>query len=459
MKFISALRLLVINLVFLIIVSIVIIALSSTDIPSVPKKTALLLNIQGSLVDQKNYIDPLTQLIGQADPSQQEVLVQDVIDAVNFARDDQRITTLVLSLDQMRYGGISKMQEIAPVLQAFRDSGKKIIAFGDIYTQDQYWLAAQADEVYLHPFGGVLIEGYGLYRNYFKKALDKLEINYHVFRVGEFKSAMEPYMRDDMSNEAKQANLVWLGDLWQQYTSGITQRRNLAATAVDEYINGIDKLLEQYHGDTASVAVASGLVDGVKNRDEVNAYLISQVGAEDEDGNYQAVGFKKYLWLKRLESSQPVTENKVGIIVASGNIVDGDQPAGVVGGDTLSLLIRDARMDNSVKALVLRINSGGGSAFASEIIRRELELLRAEGKPLVVSMGSMAASGGYWIAAQADQIWATPTTLTGSIGIFGAFPTVDKSLAKLGISTDGVGTTSLAGHCGLIVRYSHWQQR
>lgn len=252
-------------------------------------------------------------------------------------------------------------------------------------------------------------------------------------------------MRNDMSAEAKQSSLVWLNVLWDEYTRTVTERRSLSAEAIDDYANGIDNLLEQQQGDSAAVAVSAGLVDGLKSRDEINSYLAQQVGAVDEEGYYQQIGFEQYLWLKGLELPQTKSSNKVGIIVAAGDIVDGAQPAGTIGGDSLAALVRGARLDSSVRALVLRVDSGGGSAFASEIIRNELSLLQRAGKPLVVSMGSMAASGGYWISAQADEVWATPTTLTGSIGIFGAFPTIDQSLAKLGVTADGVGTTKLAG--------------
>lgn len=445
MRFVSGLRLLTANLLFLVVIALLVMVLSSGEIPTVPKKGALLLNISGTLVDQKAYLDPVASILGQTNPEQQETLVQDVIDAVNYASNDPRINTLVLSLDQLMYGGISKMQEIAPALQAFRSSGKKIIAIGDNYTQDQYWLAAQADEVYIHPMGGVLLQGYGLYRSYFKAALDKLHIDFHIFRVGEFKSAMEPFMRNDMSAEAKRSNLGWLNTLWGEYTHTVTQRRGLPAEALDQYANTIDQLLEQHQGDSAAVAVATGLVDGIKTPDQVNDYLLQQVGAADREGYFQAIGYERYLWLKALERTKPVASDRVGIIVAAGNIMDGDQPAGTIGGDTLASLIREARRDSQIKSVVLRVDSGGGSAFASEIIRRELELLQKTGKPLVISMGSMAASGGYWISAQADEIWAMPTTLTGSIGIFGAFPTIDKTLAEVGINTDGVGTTTLAG--------------
>lgn len=445
MTFISALRSLFTNLIFLVLLGVLLVALSGGEIPSVPNKGALIVNIQGSLVDQKNYIDPIVRIMGETDPSQYETLLQDVIDAIDYGTEDERITSLVLSLDEMFYGGIAKMQELAPALQRFRDSGKKIIAVGDNYMQDQYWLAAQADEIYINPNGAVLLDGYGLYRNYFQQALEKLKIDFHVFRVGEYKSAMEPYIRSDMSAEAKQANQLWLTALWNEYTKGVTERRNISANNLNQYINQFDQRLADYRGNASSAAIAAGLIDGVKTRDQMNRYLIEIAGAVDENGLYEGIGFEPYLWIKKIESSGSGSDARVGVIVAAGNIADGEQPSGAIGGDTLAALISEARVDATIRALVLRIDSGGGSAFASDIIREELSLLQAEGKPLVVSMGSMAASGGYWIAAGADEIWALPTTLTGSIGIFGAFPTLDKSLAAIGVTTDGVGTTTMAG--------------
>jgi protease-4 len=224
----------------------------------------------------------------------------------------------------------------------------------------------------------------------------------------------------------------------------VAERRQISAAELNRYVDQFDQHLATYHGNTATAAVAAGLIDGLKDREAINSYLIEQVGAADEDGYYEAIGFETYLWLSQLNQA-PALEQQVGLIVAAGNIVDGEQPAGTIGGDTVAALIRQARMDESVAALVLRVDSGGGSAFASEVIRRELLLLQQAGKPLVVSMGSMAASGGYWISASADEIWATPTTLTGSIGIFGAFPSFEKTLAKVGIHNDGVGTSKMAG--------------
>lgn len=445
MAVISGLRLFVINMVFLLIIAMLFFALSGGQLPTIPEKGALIVNLEGRLVDQKRYADPVALLFGESDPQQGEVLLQDVIKAVDYAAADERITSLVLVLDNFVYGGISKTQELSSALQRFRASGKKIIAVNDTYSQDQYLLAAQSDEVYIHPMGGVMLTGYGLYRNYFKDALDKLEVTFNVFRVGEFKSALEPVMRNSMSEEARAANRQWLTSLWSEYTVAVAGRRGLQPADINAYINEIDKVLQQHGGDTAQAALATGLVDGIKTRDEMNNYLAEVAGAVNKEGQYEGTSFQRYLWLQKMDLPTAEGSEKVGVIVAAGNIMSGEQPAGTIGGDTLAELVHRAAGDDGIKALVVRVDSGGGSAFASEIIRREIELYRQTGKPLVVSMGSMAASGGYWISADADEIWATPTTLTGSIGIYGAFPTVERSLAKLGISTDGIGTTKLAG--------------
>jgi protease-4 len=445
MKFISALRLFLINMVFLFVVVMLLVVVSQGELPKIPAKGALILDIEGTLVDQKSHVDPLALMMAENNPEEKETLLQDLIDAVSYAKDDDRITSIVLSLDYFVHGGISKILELSESLEEFRATGKKVIAVGDSFSQDQYLLAAQADEIYMNPMGAVLLEGYGVYRNYFKKALDKLEIDFHVFRVGEFKSAVEPFVRDTMSEEAREANLQWLNALWGEYIASVAVQRELTPADVNRYVNEADRILEQYQGNAATMAVASGLIDGVKNREEMNQYLIGQVGAEDEEGYYQGVSYRTYLWLHKLDKTKSHIGEKVGVIVASGNIVDGPQPPGMIGGDSTAALIRDARLDDEVRAVVLRIDSGGGSAFASEIIRQELLLLQQVGKPLVVSMGSVAASGGYWISAPADQIWAMPTTITGSIGIFGLFPTIDKALDKVGINNDGVGTTALTG--------------
>jgi protease-4 len=436
-------RRLVMNLLFLLLVAIALAALFGERLPEVPAGGALVVAPSGALVDQLSYVDPLTGLLG-SDQLPAETLLADLVSAIDRAAGDDRIALLVLQLDAMQSAGLSKLQELAQALERFRASGKQVVAVGDSYSQDQYWLAAQADQVFVNPMGAVLLEGFGLYTNYFKEALDKLAINFHVFRVGTYKAAVEPLLRNDMSEASKENNRIWLGTLWRQYREGVGARRGIAPERLDDYINRYDQVLGEHRGDAAAAALAWKLVDGVKSRTDLNQWLVQQVGADD-DGLFRGVDFRDYLAASDHLHLPAMGGDRVGVIVASGMILDGEQPPGLVGGDTLATLIRQARDEANVKAVVLRIDSEGGSAFASEIVRQELEALRAAGKPLVVSMGSIAASGGYWIAAGADQVWATPATVTGSIGIFGAFPTIENSLNKLGIHTDGVGTTSLAG--------------
>lgn len=445
MAFLSTLRILVTNLVFIVFLVVLFNVFFADKAQVIPSKGALIINPQGTIVEQLSYQDPLSQFLGESDPYQSESELQTLIDALYLAKDDPRITAGVMYLDYLAFSGISKTQEIAKALNAFKSSGKKIIAVGSSYTQDQYFLASYADEIYAHPMGGVALQGFAIYRNYLREAIDKLGINYHIFRVGSYKSAVEPLIRNSMSEEAKEANMLWLSDLWSIYSEGIASRRGLEASTIDNFINNYDQYLERVNGDAALAAQQIGLIDGVKTNAEMNSYLIEQVGAIDKDGRYEGISYRRYNAIEKLARVVEEPADTVGVIIAQGTIVDGDQPPGTIGSDSISEIIRQAREDINVKAVVLRIDSGGGSSFASEVIRNELTLLRDTGKPLVVSMGSVAASGGYWISAEADEIWATPTTLTGSIGIYGAFPTLENALGKIGISTDGVGTTELAG--------------
>jgi protease-4 len=439
-RLLTALRRAVFNLLFLVVLIIFFVVLFNEEGLRVPDSGALILSPSGVVVDQFSYIDPVSSVVnGNAEIH--ETLLADMIKAIDLAAKDTRIKVLVIQTDAMEHAGLSKLQELALAIARFRESGKPVIATGDSFSQDQYWLAAQADRVVMNPMGEVLLQGYGVYTNFFKQALDKLAVNFHVFRVGTYKSAVEPFLRDDMSTEVKQNHLVWLGALWQQYKEGVAARRKIAPEKIDEYANHVDTVLAATDGDAGKAALDWHLVDALESREEFNRALIEQVG-EDEDGLYNAIDFRDYLLANRHLPSR--STNKVGVIVASGMILDGEQRSGLVGGDTLSGLLRQARLDEDVKAVVLRVDSEGGSAFASEIIRQQLLELQAEGKPVVVSMGSIAASGGYWISANADEVWATPATITGSIGIFGAFPTVEDSLSKLGVHTDGVGTTQTA---------------
>ncbi|AMO69223.1 signal peptide peptidase SppA, 67K type [gamma proteobacterium BDW918] len=430
----------VFNILFVIFVGVVLTALFTSVTVSVPDGAVLIVTPEGVVVDQITAVDALTQLSSSGLPT--ETLLSDLIETVDLATEDPRIEVILLQLDELKHIGLSKTLELSESINRFRDSGKTVVATASHYNQDQYLLASFADQIFVHNMGGVGIEGFAVIRNYFLDAINKLKIRFHVFKVGSFKSAIEPLLRNDMSDAAKESNKAWLDQLWAVYSDTLIARRGISAEKLDFYVNHIDDVMAKVNGDSAQAALDYGLVDGIVSRPALRSMLIERVG-EDEDGAYKHIFYRDYLALN--QNLRPAKPAGVGVIVASGNIVDGTQPAGTIGGDSLASLIRQARRDNDVKAVVLRIDSGGGSAFASEVIRAELAQLQEAGKPLVVSMGSMAASGGYWIAAGADEIWATPATLTGSIGIFGAFPTVDEMLSGLGISTDGIGTSAVAG--------------
>jgi protease-4 len=432
------------NILFLLLIGLVYFAYVGGAPEPLPEQAALLLNPMGAIVDQRSPVEPVQALLGEQSPADHEVLLRDVIEAIDYARDDPAINSLVMELDQLMYVGISKTQEIVRAVESFKTSGKPVVAVGDYYTQDQYLLASHADSVIVHPLGGVALEGYSSYRNYFRGALEKISVNVHVFRAGEYKSAMEPFLRDDMSPGEKEVTGRWLDVLWGQFVSTVEQQRELADGAVNDYVNHFAERLAQQGGDTAQAALHAGLVDKMLNRQQANAYLTELVGASNEDGLYEAVMFDRYVNRKR-PLALPLHEDRVAVITAQGDMLPGEQPPGTIGGDSLAHLIRSTAEEEGVKAIVLRVNSGGGSMFASEIIRQQVLAARAAGIPVVVSMGAVAASGGYYIAAGADEIWATPSTITGSIGVFAAFPTFENLLQRMGIQTDGVGTTELAG--------------
>ena len=439
----SVCRVIIGNLIFLALIVFIFSIIFYDSAKDLPDEAALVLSLQGDIVIQKTETVLSGRLFGES--TREETLLKDIINAIDYAVNDKRIQLLVLDLRDMGGAGISKLQYIGEALKRFKESGKQIIAAGDVFSQSQYYLAAHADRIYLHPMGGVILTGFGLYRQYFKTALEKLLIQFHVFRVGTYKSSLEPFLRDDMSQYAKEANLAWLTVLWDAFKGNIAEMRGLEPKGIDNYINNISEHLAGVAGDTARLALNYGLVDELKTRDEVKDELIRLVGEDEDKNTFKQIQLDEYLDLIRPELMRTDPDkSKIGVIVASGIILDGAQPAGRIGGDTLSDLIRKARLDDKIAAIVLRIDSPGGSALASETIRREIELTRRAGKPVVASMSSIAASGGYWISSAADEIWASPTTITGSIGIYGAFVTLEKSFDTLGIHSDGVGTTHMA---------------
>jgi len=442
-------RKVIVNLVFFLILFLLIAALfSDEDKIIVPDSAALVLNIQGDIVEQKIEVDPMDAFLNEAldQPNDRpEVLLSNIVKVIETAKSDDRIKVLILKLKGMRAAGITKLSVIANAIEDFKGSGKKVIAYGDQYLQDQYYLASYADEIWLDPNGWMLLDGYGRYQMYFNSALDKLNVSKHIFRVGTYKSAVEPYMRDNMSDEAKEANRAWLSDLWEQYKKDVAVQRQFSIDNFDETSVALIEKLEKADGKIADYALSNHWVDHLKTREEINRELISLVG-KNGNNTYSHINFKSYLKATNLAFPfEDPSSDKVAIIVAKGTILDGNQKPGTIGGDTTASYLRKARLNNQVKAVVLRVDSPGGSAFASDVIRQEIDLLKQAGKPVVASMGTLAASGGYWISASADKIMAAPTTITGSIGIFGFFMTFENSLSQLGVYTDGVGTTELTG--------------
>ncbi|MFQ2666385.1 signal peptide peptidase SppA [Aeromonas caviae] len=439
-------RLMLVNLLFLLVVLVIVFSVSQSETPSTPIEGALTLNLSGVLVEQRSQTDPTVQLLRQVDNSDElpsEIVLSDLLWAIKSAKDDDRIKALVIKPQGLQGTSFSKLQEVANAIDAFKESGKPVIAMADFYTQGQYLLAAHADHVLLNQSGAVVIEGLGVYQTYYKSALEKLNITPHVFKVGTYKSFVEPYTRDEMSPESKEANQRWLDQLWQSYVADVAEQREIEPDAVAPNKDHFLELLRKAGGNAASYALDNGLVDQLATRDEMTQAVIKEVGEADDHG-WKGVGLKEYL--AAIPEQYPQSgKDEVGLITASGAIMDGVQPAGTIGGDSLADLLAEARRDDQVKAVVLRVDSPGGSAFAAEQIRAELLALKQAGKPVVISMGSYAASGGYWISADADKIFASPTTLTGSIGVFGMFATIDKALSQYGVHTDGVGTTDFVG--------------
>ena len=434
----------ILHMVFLFAFVAILLAWVSRDQPRLPARAALSIAPEGVLVEQLAG-GPLERGLAAAQGIDLgETLLKDLIDAIRGAAEDDRIEALVLDMGGLTGSGLSKLQELADEIVRFKESEKPVIAVGDSFSRDQYYIAAHADEIYMNPMGAIYIDGYGRFLPYYKSAIDMLQIDYHVWTVGEYKSFVEPIARDDMSPEDREASEVFLGALWDAYQADVTAARELPADALQRYADEITGLLTAAGGDTARMALDYGLVDGLMSRDEIRQRLDGLVGDGDED-DYEEVEVSTYLAATRRPQQLSAAENKVAVIVAAGSILNGAQPPGAVGGDSTAAMIRRATEDDDVKALAMRVDSPGGSAFAAEVILRELEAFRATGRPLVVSMSSVAASGGYWISMGADEIWASPTTITGSIGVGATFPTFSRSLDRVGVHVDGLGTTQLSG--------------
>ncbi len=436
----------ILHLILLLVIFGFIVGALSPSIPSLPAKAALVIAPQGEIVEQLSG-DPIDRAIAEARGlGESETLLRDLTDSIRNAATDDRIQALVLDLDAMTGGGQPTLDELARAIDEFRNSDKKVIAHGIAMLQGQYYVAAHADEIYLDPFGLLVLEGYDRYRTYFRDALEKIGVDINLFRVGAYKSAAEPYVRQDMSSEDREESVAYLTSLWSSYQDAVGRARGLPAADIARYADTYPDAVVAASGDAPLVALNAKLITGILDATAVGQRVIELVGEDETTGSFQQVSLKDYRRVMRAtESLKTESGPRVAVLVASGEILDGRQPAGMIGGESTAELVRKARLDDDIKALVLRIDSPGGSVIASEQIYREVKAFRESGRPVVVSMGDLAASGGYYIAAPADQIWASPATLTGSIGIFGVFPTVNRGLDKLGIAVDGVGTTPLSG--------------
>ncbi|EOW9661986.1 signal peptide peptidase SppA [Vibrio parahaemolyticus] len=445
-KSITFIRLALANLIFLLMIAVFYFAFTYTGEgrPVIEKESALVMNLSGPIVEQRRYVNPMDSVAGSllGNEMPKENVLFDIVDTIRYAKDDAKVSGLVLALRDLPETNLTKLRYIAKALNEFKASGKPVYAVGDFYNQSQYYLASYADKVYMAPDGGVLIKGYSAYSMYYKTLLEKLDVSTHVFRVGTYKSAIEPFIRDDMSNAAKESATRWVTQLWSAFVDDVTTNRNINAKVLNPTMEELLTEMKSVDGDLAQLAVKMGLVDELATRQDIRTLFAKEFGSDGKD-SYNAISY--YDYLATIRPDYTLANHDIAVVVASGAIMDGQQPRGTVGGDTVASLLRQARNDEKVKAVVLRVDSPGGSAFASEVIRNEVEALKKAGKPVVVSMSSLAASGGYWISMSADKIVAQPTTLTGSIGIFSVITTFEKGFSKLGINTDGVGTSPFSG--------------
>ena len=414
-----------------------------SDDDPIEEGAILNLNIKGALVEELSQSDferAFSQFSGE---SQTETLITDVIRVIRHAKDNEDISTLLISTDDFSGGSSTKLELIAKEITEFKTSGKKVIAYSTQgYGTAQYYLAAFADEVHLHDYTAVFIDGYRRVRTYYKSFFDKFLIDANVFKVGEYKAFVEPYFRDDMSDEAKGNVIEWITVLWDGYLDQVSEARGISNESLKYFIDNPGLAAKQSAGDFAKAAIEYGIIDQLSNRREFRDYLYS-IAPGEEENEINIVGMIAYMNSVEMEPIFEESESNVGVIIAKGSIVDGSAGPGSIAGDDFVKIIRKAYNDESVKALVLRVDSGGGSAYASEVIADELEKFKNSGRPIIASMGGVAASGGYYISTPADKILAERHTITGSIGVGGFLPTFERALEYIGINEDGVSTVDI----------------
>ena len=442
--FINGSRKVFLNLLFFLFLYFVFIALQPPQTFRLKPDSTLVIRPYGQVVEQYTTT-PLDRALQEATgQDRSETRLRDMLEAIHRAAGDSDITQLVIDPNYMWSIGLAALKDLGHALDAFRSTGKSVIAVAENLGQQQYYLASLADEVWLDPNGAIWIDGYSNYRYFYREGLEKLAVEINLFRVGKYKSAMEPYIRDDMSDEAKQAGKFWLNNLWQQYLEGVAKHRGLIVASLQASIDDLPNQIEKVDGNFAQYALNLGLVDRLMTAPQARQELARR-GTPDQAGDsYRAVGMQDYLDLTNSRRNQGGSR-RIAIVVAEGEIVRGRQPAGRIGAISTAEQLRSAARDEKIAAVVLRINSPGGEVFATETLRHELQLVRDAGKTVVVSMGNVAASGGYWISMAADEVWASPATITGSIGVIGMLPTFGGTLDKIGVHADGFGTTDMAG--------------
>ena len=444
-RILGVIRAVIINLLTLVIIVSILISvgsiLSQQEPFEMPESGALRVAIDGRLVDQKTYTDPLDLWLDSDLP--EEILLYELIAAIDLAAQDERINSMTLVLDGLESAGMSKIGEVGEAITRFRAAGKPVIAVADYYNQQQYLLASYADRILMNPMGVVELVGLASYQTYMQDALDKLKVEVNVFRTGPYKSAVEPLIASEMSQESKEQTQWLINDLWFEYKQSLMSRRDISEEQIISYSTNVDQLMAETGLSLAEIALQTNLVDALVTRDQLMAEIQAVAGTNSSGDFYNHIDAIPY-YRQNKDLADPGAA-RVGYVVAKGPIADGVQPSGSIGGDSTAWLLKQARLNDDLQALVVRVDSPGGSAFASEVIRRELELYKEAGIPVVISMGSIAASGGYWISTPADEIWATASTITGSIGAFSVVPTIEQTLESVGLNTDGVETGPLAG--------------
>lgn len=442
--FINGSRKVFLNLLFLLFVYLLYTAVQPPELFRLKPDSTLVIRPYGMVVEQYSTTPMDRALQDATGQERSETRLRDMLEAIHRAAGDSNITQLVIDPNYMWGIGLAALKDLEHALDAFRSTGKSVIALAQNLGQQQYYLASLADEIWLDPNGTIWIDGYSSYRHFYREGLEKLAVEINLFRVGEYKSAMEPYIRDDMSDAAKEAGKFWLSNLWQQYLEGVAENRGLILKSLQASIDDLPGQLEEVNGDFARYSLDLGLVDRLMTAPEMRQELARR-GTPDQAGDsYRAVEMQEYLDISESARS-PGGSNRIAIVVAEGEIVRGRHPAGRIGSISMAEQLRRVARDDKVSAVVVRINSPGGEVFATETLHRELQQVRDAGKTVVVSMGNVAASGGYWMAMAADEVWASSATITGSIGVFAMLPTFGATLDKIGVHTDGFGTTDMAG--------------